>query len=40
VYNRFHHGVDVLAGFTVAAVAAGLGYWVTEGYRARRGAAA
>jgi hypothetical protein len=33
VYTRYHHGVDVLAGLTVAAVAAPVGYWLTRGSR-------
>jgi membrane-associated phospholipid phosphatase len=30
VYTRYHHGVDVLAGLTVAAVAATLGFRLTR----------
>ena len=26
VYTRYHHGIDVLAGFTVGAVGAAIGY--------------
>jgi membrane-associated phospholipid phosphatase len=30
VYTRYHHGIDVLAGFTVAVIAAVIGRWVGE----------
>jgi membrane-associated phospholipid phosphatase len=30
VYTRYHHGVDVLAGVAVAAVAAAAGRWLTR----------
>ena len=33
VYTRYHHAVDVAAGFAVAVVAAGIGYAVTRGTR-------
>ena len=33
VYTRYHHGVDVLAGLTVAAIAAAIGYRLTRGAR-------
>jgi membrane-associated phospholipid phosphatase len=33
VYTRYHHGVDVLAGLTVAAIAAAIGYRLTRGSR-------
>jgi len=34
VYLRYHHAVDVFAGFAVAAVAAVIGYAVTRRSRA------
>jgi membrane-associated phospholipid phosphatase len=33
VYTRYHHGVDVVAGLTVAVVAAAMGYRLTRGSR-------
>ena len=30
VYTRYHHGVDVLAGFTVGAIAAAIGFHLTR----------
>ena len=33
IYTRYHHGVDVLAGLTVAAIASALGYRLTRGAR-------
>jgi undecaprenyl-diphosphatase len=33
VYTRYHHGVDVLAGLTVATIAAMMGYRLTRGSR-------
>jgi membrane-associated phospholipid phosphatase len=30
VYTRYHHGVDVLAGFTVGAIGAAIGYRLTR----------
>jgi membrane-associated phospholipid phosphatase len=33
VYTRYHHGIDVLAGLTVAAIAAAIGYRLTRGVR-------
>ena len=33
IYTRYHHGVDALAGLTVAAIAAALGYRLTSGAR-------
>jgi len=34
VYTRYHHGVDVIAGMTVAAIAAAIGYRLTRNARA------
>src|SRR4029078_8377261 len=30
VYTRYHHGVDVLAGFTIGAIGAAIGYRLTR----------
>ena len=36
VYTRYHHGVDVLAGLAVAAIAAVIGYRLTRGAPSRK----
>jgi membrane-associated phospholipid phosphatase len=33
VYTRYHHGIDTIAGLTVAAIAAAIGYRLTRGVR-------
>jgi membrane-associated phospholipid phosphatase len=39
VYTRYHHGVDVLAGIAVAAMAAAIGFSLTRPVRSGLGAA-